>query len=137
MAISKALNKHVLKQESYDQCPIASTKPHHSLIADTGAWQSLMQKTPGTLAFKDWQPNFSQEKVLIYSMGTKRSGGHAVKLIEAQLDQKSLLVKVEQTSPAPGSINTAQLTSPCVIALLHTEGAAEVKVVDAKTGEKL
>ena len=137
MAMGNAFNLRLLKQESFEQCPMPAAQDHHQVLNDSVAWQSLLQKSTGMPAFKEWQPNFAKEKVLVFAMGSKRSGGFSVKFTEVKLDQASLIVKVEQLSPTPGSMNTAVLTNPCVIGLVTSQGSHAVRFEDSKTGTKL
>jgi hypothetical protein len=123
----------LLAQESFQICP-ANLAQGPQTIASSAAWQSLLQSSGASAPYAKWQPDFGKHLVWAYVMGQQRSGGYAVRVQDAKAAATpgSLEVSLVQQSPAPGSLSSAQITSPCVLVMLDAQGARSVQWVNAK-----
>lgn len=73
----------------------------------------------------------TEDKLLLVSLGQKSSGGYGVAL--AHQDVNTLMVKdaaitlpLEIHTPSPGSMQTMQLTNPCLVVALRGDGYQKV-----------
>lgn len=124
--------QQMVTQQSFAICPIVLAQGKH-VVADAKTWSAMHTKlTPTPLAA--WKPNFVKDRIVAFSMGEKRSGGFSTAIASTLLDRDVLTIKIEQKVPATGSINSAQLTSPCVLALIDVGNAKTIQLIDAITG---
>ena len=84
-----------------------------SVIRTAAEWNKLWaehsalssDKTPPAV-------DFSKEMVLAVFLGTRTSGGYSVKVTDARVVGKKLMVSAEETAPGPGRIRSHVITSP-------------------------
>ncbi len=71
----------------------------------------------------------TDERVLQVSLGQKGSGGHAVVLSDntAQVTQGVLMLPLTIEQPSDGSMQTMQLTYPCLVIALPHHGYSRVR----------
>ena len=99
-----------------------STAEFATLVRGPGAGQHLgMEPTPVPHVDAD-------ERLLQVSLGQKGSGGHGVALSgdSAQVMQDVLVLPLSIQQPAPGTMQTMQLTYPCVVVALPNSGYSRV-----------
>lgn len=63
-------------------------------------------------------PNWARETAVFVGMGSQRTGGYAIEVVEAWSEPRALVVKVKETRPAEGENVTMALTSPYHLAVL-------------------
>lgn len=56
--------------------------------------------------------DFSSELVILLILGERPTAGYGVRATHATVDERSVAVFVEVTTPDPGSMNATVLTSP-------------------------
>lgn len=68
------------------------------------------------------------EKLLLVSLGQKNSGGYSVSLTEqqAQINDGTVQLPLKIQQPAPGTMQTMQITNPCLVIALGGEGYSKV-----------
>lgn len=94
-----------------------------TLVRGPGAGQHLgMEPAPVPHVEAD-------ERLLQVSLGQKGSGGHGVTLSSdsAQVQQDVLVLPLTIQQPAPGSMQTMQLTYPCLVVALPHSGYSRVR----------
>jgi hypothetical protein len=94
-----------------------------TLVRGPGAGQHLgVEPTPVPHVDAD-------ERLLQVSLGQKGSGGHAVLLNSdtAQVKQDMLVLPLTIEQPPAGSMQTMQLTYPCLVIALPHEGYSRVR----------
>ena len=127
--------QRVSAQESFDICPI-KVAADQRIISDVKTWGNWQSKSPNA-PYSSWKPDFTKDRIVVFSMGEKRSGGFSSAIAGTNLDRDVLTVKIEQKVPPAGSFNAAQITNPCVIGLVDARDAKSVQLVDLVTGGAL
>lgn len=74
--------------------------------------------------------DFEREHLLVVAMGRKNTGGYGLTLVNAAMEGSTLAVATRVHTPAPDSIVTQALTTPCVV-LAVTAGDWDKVVVRA------
>ncbi|WP_152207726.1 protease complex subunit PrcB family protein [Marinobacter changyiensis] len=59
--------------------------------------------------------DFQREHLLVVAMGRKNTGGFGLTLADAEMEGSTLAVTARVRTPAPGSMVTQALTTPCVV----------------------
>jgi len=94
------------------QSPLGSvTAPGREVVRDAAAWSRLWAR----MARDGSAPpavDFERQIVLVAFMGERRTGGHAILIRAAELEDGALVVTVRETVPPPGAITTQMLTAP-------------------------
>ncbi len=64
------------------------------------------------------------QRLLLLSLGQKPSGGYGIALTaeSAEIREATLVLPVVIQQPAPGTLQTAQVTSPCLVVALPAGG---------------
>lgn len=60
--------------------------------------------------------DFSKEMVLAVFLGTRTSGGYSVKITDARVVGRKLVVSAQETAPGPGRIRSHVITTPFAMA---------------------
>jgi hypothetical protein len=68
------------------------------------------------------------EKLLLVSLGQKNSGGYGIALTsdQAEIQDEEIELPLEIQQPAPGAMQTMQLTNPCIVIGLRGDGYQRV-----------
>jgi hypothetical protein len=92
-------------------------------------WRLVGQSPPAPMV------DYDAENVVTIQMGQKPTGGYGIELAEpdATLNDGEALIRLRWIEPAPGSIVTQILTSPCLIISLP-KGAYEKIAITNKNG---
>ena len=125
----------VVAQQSFDICPVKVVADQR-IVSDQKTWAALLEKS-GSSPYTTWKPDFTKERVVMLSMGEKRSGGFSTSIAGSNLERDVLTIKFAQKVPAAGSFNTAQITSPCVVGLIDSRDAKTIQFIDLVTGGAL
>lgn len=72
--------------------------------------------------------DFSREHLVIVALGQKPTGGYGVTLLGSEQVGDELRLEVAATAPAPDSMVTQVLTTPCSVMAVTAEGWDEVTV---------
>src|SRR5438046_10289601 len=55
---------------------------------------------------------FSKEMVFVATMGTKRTGGYTIEIVDVEAKGKALKISVKKSSPPPDAMTIQALTAP-------------------------
>ncbi len=81
------------------------------------------------------QVDFTRDMVIAFFLGEKPTAGYAATIKEIRASLDKLLVRVEVTSPPPGSFVAQVLTQPYhIVKLPRSDLPVEFVVVEAETG---
>jgi hypothetical protein len=112
----------------------ATTTAAHWLGTEAALREALGASGPlGLAAAEPFPVDFSQQGVVLVSVGQRPTAGYAISLAAPGAEVKdgvaTLTVKLEE--PAPGAVLAQVVTSPCLLVALPREGLREVRVVDS------
>jgi hypothetical protein len=84
------------------------------VVKDKVAWEKLWTEHAKTTRNAAPAPevDFATDMVIVATMGTKRTGGYSVEIVNADIAGKKLVVSVKETSPKPGAMAIQALTAP-------------------------
>ena len=75
---------------------------------------------------------FEREHIVLAAMGQKPTGGYSVTLDASEIRGGTLELRVRVTEPAPGTIVTQALTTPCAIIAVTAEGWDDIQITRAE-----
>ncbi len=111
-------------------------EPEREVIADKKAWEQIWSRhnksRKPTAALPE--VDFEKEMVIAVTMGTKRTGGYAVEIVEVRPADKKLMIAVQQTSPQPRAMTIQALTTPFHFVAVPKSGL-KPEFVEAKPKE--
>lgn len=84
------------------------------VIRDASVWTETWHRLHAGVAPEPPVPSidFGQEMVVLTAMGTRNSGGYAIKLTGADEEDQTVTIRARATSPGPGCMTTSVLTEP-------------------------
>jgi hypothetical protein len=112
-------------------------QPARSVITDAGTWQQTWtalwsrHSSPPSVPAVD----FGADAVVLVAMGTRPSGGHAIRIDDVSRSGDVIYVRVTQSSPGPTCITTAALTQPADAVVVPGGRGAEVRFVERTARE--
>ena len=130
----------LLDVESFAICPDGSRQSGLNLIGDPKSWQvfvdSTQQRAP---ALAQWKPNFSSARIVLVRLGAKSSAGYDIKAVDAKLKRENdeLMLTVQTSKPAPGSLSATVLTSPCLVVSIANSTFKTLTVFDLTERQSL
>jgi hypothetical protein len=91
--------------------------PTQVVLRNAAEWETFWQQHTGNVTPPPAPPqvDFSRETVIAVVLGTRPTGGYAVRIVAVDppaAPGEALVVRVEDSSPPPGTIVTQALTSP-------------------------
>jgi len=105
-ATSGPLTLTTLAKDAYG----LSQEPCREVVRDGTAWAQRWRAVAA--AGEAPAVDFAGEMVLVACLGGRRTGGHAIEIVEATLGGGELVVLVRETAPAPGVLTPQVLTAP-------------------------
>lgn len=75
---------------------------------------------------------FEREHVVLAAIGQKPTGGYSVTLDSSEIRGATLELTVRVTEPAPGTMVTQALTTPCAVIAVTAEGWEDIQITRAK-----
>lgn len=75
---------------------------------------------------------FEREHVVLAAIGQKPTGGYSVTLDSSEIRGETLELTVRVTEPAPGTMVTQALTTPCAVIAVTAEGWEDIQITRAK-----
>lgn len=80
------------------------------------AFKTMSQQVISDSAARSDPVNFTENAVLLISMGQQRTGGYSIALLNQQLriDNSTAVVEVRWQEPKPGMMLTQMLSNPCI-----------------------
>ena len=84
------------------------------IVKSADAWEKLWKQHVTATGESDKIPavDFSKEMVVVATMGTKRSGGYSIEIVDVIASDKTLKISVKKTSPPPDAMTIQALTAP-------------------------
>lgn len=118
----------VLARHPFARCPLAAGAEAQGLVqlerAEDWAVRVGVSESEVFRAPVDW----SAQRVLVATLGTQPSGGHALELADTRLPVRNgvLELTVTHQRPAPDAMVTQALTSPCLFVMVQRAGWSRV-----------
>jgi len=123
------------------QAPIQVREVARSLYCNSGGDDTRTQLLPDAQAVLDWQAargivlagseSLAQAPYAVVEMGLRPTGGYSLAVATAaKLVGERVVLQATFFSPAPGSLRTQALSSPCVLVQLPAGRYAGVEVRD-------
>lgn len=123
------------------QAPIQVREVARSLYCNSGAEDTQALLLPDAQAVLDWQAargitlagseSLAQAPYALVEMGLRPTGGYSLAVATAaRLVGERVILQATFFSPAPGSMRTQALSSPCVLVQLPAGRYASVEVQD-------
>ena len=90
-------------------------------LAITGADGNLLRDSADTGASERYQILVADSLLVLVAAGSKPSAGYDIRIDTDnwKLQGDTLLLRVQQTSPAPDSMQASVITSPCVVVAIR------------------
>ena len=84
------------------------------VVKNADAWEKLWKQHSTAAGSSDKIPtvDFSKEMVVVATMGTKRTGGYTIEIVDVEAKDKTLRISVKKTSPPPDAMTIQALTAP-------------------------
>ncbi|TYC57908.1 protease complex subunit PrcB family protein [Marinobacter sp. BW6] len=76
--------------------------------------------------------DFEREHLVLAAIGQKPTGGFGVTLDSSEIRSGTLELRVRVTEPAPGTIVTQALTTPCAVIAVTAEGWDGIQITRAE-----
>lgn len=71
---------------------------------------------------------FEREHIILVALGQKSTGGYGVTLSSSKIRNGTLDLTVAVTEPAPGTLVTQALTTPCAVIAVTAEGWSDIQI---------
>src|SRR5512139_1759388 len=90
------------------------------VIRDAASWSNLWQQMTRTSQPRPPVPavDFASDVVIVAAMGTKSSGGYAIRIDDVRVADGDAWIAVTEESPGSGCATTAVLTAPVAVAVV-------------------
>lgn len=75
---------------------------------------------------------FEREHIVLAAIGQKPTGGYSVTLDSSEIRGGTLELRVRVTEPAPGTMVTQALTTPCAVIAVTAEGWDDIQITRAE-----
>jgi hypothetical protein len=139
LAVDSAEGKRIPVRILYQDVICSGNRPTPSvtLVADSDQLKRIFIESKGRMLGQSLPVpavDFDAEHVVTIQMGQKPSGGYGIELAEpyATLNDGESLIRLRWIEPAPGSIVTQILTSPCLIVSLPKGTYENIVITDEK-----
>ncbi|WP_372996276.1 protease complex subunit PrcB family protein [Marinobacter sp.] len=76
--------------------------------------------------------DFEREHVVLAAIGQKPTGGYSVTLDSSEIRRGTLELVVSVTEPAPGTMVTQALTTPCAVIAVTADGWDDIQITRAE-----
>jgi hypothetical protein len=88
--------------------------PLRSLVRSESEWRDLWARLAADRIPRPEAPeiDFSERVVVVAAMGTRPTGGHAIRIDRVSYAGDTLWVEVTSVAPGPGCVTTQALTAP-------------------------
>jgi hypothetical protein len=136
-AVDGAEGKRIPLRILYQDVHCSGNRPTPSvtLVADTDQLKQIFIESKGRMLGQSLPTpavDFDTEHVVTIQMGQKPSGGYGIELAEphATLNGGEALIRLRWIEPAPGTIVTQILTSPCLIVSLPKGAYEKIAITD-------
>jgi len=109
------------------------TAPGHVHLTSRGDVERL-EALPGRNLSLEALKNieFEREHVVLAAIGQKPTGGYSVTLDSSEIRGRTLELTVRVTEPAPGTMVTQALTTPCAVIAVTADGWKDIQITRAE-----
>ncbi|MGO1500241.1 MAG: protease complex subunit PrcB family protein [Marinobacter sp.] len=107
------------------------TGPGLAYVQTAERLQKLLELPTQNMAVQQLrQVNLDQEHLLFVTLGEKPTGGYSISLASASLEnsENTLRLSMAVRSPAPGTMVTQAITSPCAVVAVRATDWSEIRV---------
>lgn len=107
------------------------TGPGVAYVQTSERLQPLLELPAQNMAVQQLrQVNLEQEHLLFVTLGERPTGGYSISLASASVDstENTLQLSMAVRSPAPGTMVTQAITSPCVVVAVPASDWSEIRV---------
>jgi hypothetical protein len=136
-AVDSADGKRIPLRILYQDVLCGGNRPTPSvnLVADSDQLKQIFIESKGRILGQSLPTpavDFDAEHVVTIQMGQKPTGGYGIELAEphATLNDGEARIRLRWIEPAPGSIVTQILTSPCLIVSLPKGAYEKITITD-------
>jgi PrcB C-terminal len=122
----------IIRTESYAICPDAQLAPNALLVTNASSWNTVLSRIDTKNSkLRDWQTSFSLNSVAIIKAGIRSSTGYGLSVHKAVINPQGseVIITVSETKPNPGALNSALITSPCLVLELEGTGFQSLKII--------
>ena len=107
------------------------------VVKSADAWEKLWKQHSTAAGSSDKIPSvdFSKEMVVVATMGSKRTGGYTIEIVDVEARDKSLRISIKKTSPPPDAMTIQALTAPFHFVAVP-KSDLKPEFVDVKPAEK-
>lgn len=75
---------------------------------------------------------FEREHIVLAAIGQKPTGGYSVTLDSSEIRSGTLELRIRVAEPAPGTMVTQALTTPCAVIAVTAEGWDDIQITRAE-----
>jgi hypothetical protein len=116
-------------------CASRNTASSLTIIRDSHALKQFYQVVHRSQMIEQKQMpvvDFSRFIVALVEMGKRNTGGYSLRLngADMKIHNDIGVIKLDWISPAPGSIVTQAITSPCLMLQVPRKGISSLQIVD-------
>ncbi|MGO1461398.1 MAG: protease complex subunit PrcB family protein [Marinobacter sp.] len=105
------------------------TGPGLAYVQTPERLQKLLELPTQNMAVQQLrQVNLEQEHLLFVTLGEKPTGGYSISLASAENLENTLHLSMTVRSPAPGTMVTQAITSPCAVVAVPAKNWPEIRV---------
>lgn len=76
--------------------------------------------------------DYQREHIVLASIGQKPTGGYSVTLDSSEIRSGTLELRIRVAEPAPGTMVTQALTTPCAVIAVTAEGWDDIQITRAE-----
>ncbi len=112
-------------------------EPLRVLVRTEQEWEDLWSRIGANRIPRPAPPpvDFSNEVVVVAALGTRPTGGYAIRIDSLRYDKDTLHVAVTSVSPGPGCLTTQALTAPVAAAAVERRPNVTARFVDREVVE--
>lgn len=109
------------------------TAPGHVHLASRAEVQRLEALPGRNLSLETLKTvQFEREHIVLAAIGQKPTGGYSVTLDSSEIRSGTLELRIRVAEPAPGTMVTQALTTPCAVIAVTAEGWDDIQITRAE-----
>ncbi|WP_417518445.1 protease complex subunit PrcB family protein [Marinobacter sp.] len=141
-ASDKAENKPdaLLARQVIQSAHCGLTGPGLAYVQTSERLQQLLELPAQNMAVQQLrQVDLEKEHLLFVTLGQKPTGGYSVSLASAKMERGDNMLQLSMVvrAPAPGTMVTQVITSPCAVVAIPAVGWSEIRVSGVRDADLL
>ena len=109
------------------------TAPGHVYLTSRGDVERLEALPGRNLSLEALKKiEFEREHIVLAAIGQKPTGGYSVTLDSSEIRSGTLELRIRVAEPAPGTMVTQALTTPCAVIAVTAEGWDDIQITRAE-----